>query len=244
MRARTAVAALALAGALGASHAQTLRIGLGEDPDILDPTLSRTFVGRFVFAALCDRLFDIDEQLKGVPQLATGYEWSADNKALTIKVREGVTFHDGERLDAAAVKFSLERHKRLPGSSRASELAPLASFDVVDRYTVRLNLSAPFSPLLGVLADSAGIMLSPKAARASGDKFGTKPECSGPFRYVERVAQDRIVLERYADYWNKGQITSTGSSICRFRIRRSGWRTCGPGNSISSRAWRLRTSRA
>jgi peptide/nickel transport system substrate-binding protein len=71
---------------------------------------------------------------------------------------------------------------------------------------VRLNLSTPFSPLLGVLADSAGIMLSPKAARASGDKFAAKPVCSGPFRYVERVAQDRIVLERYADYWNKSQI--------------------------------------
>lgn len=206
MRARTAAVALALAGALGASHAQTLRIGLAEDPDLLDPTLSRTFVGRVVFAALCDRLFDIDEQLKIVPQLATGYEWSADNKALTIKIREGVTFHDGEKLDAAAVKFNLDRHKTLHGSSRASELAPLASVDVVDGYTVRLNLSTPFSPLLGVLADSAGIMLSPKAGRASADKFGTKPVCSGPFRYVERVAQDRIVLERYADYWNRSQI--------------------------------------
>jgi peptide/nickel transport system substrate-binding protein len=194
------VAVATLAGA------QTLRFGLAEDPDILDPTLARTFVGRIVFAALCDKLFDIDEKLEIVPQLATGYEWSADRKALTIKLRKGVTFHDGEKLDAAAVKFNIERHKTMAGSNRRGELAPVMGADVVDDSTVRLNLSAPFAPLLAQLADRAGMMVSPKAAQAEGDKFGSKPVCSGPFRFVERVAQDRIVLERYPNYWNKGEI--------------------------------------
>jgi peptide/nickel transport system substrate-binding protein len=189
-----------------AAHAQTLRIGLAEDPDSLDPTAARTFVGRIVFSALCDKLFDLDEKLNIVPMLATSYEWSADSKALTLKLRPGVTFHDGEKLDAAAVKFNLERHKNLPGSSRRAELAPVASVDVVDPQTVRLNLSAPAAPLLAVLTDRAGMMVSPKAAQAAGDKFAAKPVCSGPFRFVERVAQDRIVLERYPGYWNKGQI--------------------------------------
>ncbi|MEO8566974.1 MAG: ABC transporter substrate-binding protein, partial [Betaproteobacteria bacterium] len=67
-------------------------------------------------------------------------------------------------------------------------------------------LSAPFAPLLAALADRAGMMVSPKAAQAEGDKFGSKPVCSGPFRFVERVAQDRIVVERYPNYWNKGEI--------------------------------------
>jgi len=186
--------------------AQALRFGLAEDPDILDPTLARTFVGRIVFAALCDKLFDIDEKLDIVPQLATGYEWSADRKTLTIKLRKGVTFHDGEKLDAAAVKFNIERHKTMAGSNRRGELAPVTGVDVVDDSTVRLNLSAPFAPLLAQLADRAGMMVSPKAAQAEGDKFGSKPVCSGPFRLVERVAQDRIVLERYPNYWNKGEI--------------------------------------
>ena len=186
--------------------AQTLRFGLAEDPDILDPTLARTFVGRIVFAALCDKLFDIDEKLDIVPQLATGYEWSADRKTLTIKLRKGVTFHDGEKLDAAAVKFNIERHKTMAGSNRRGELAPVTGVDVVDDSTVRLNLSAPFAPLLAQLADRAGMMVSPKAAQAEGDKFGSRPVCSGPFRLVERVAQDRIVLERYPNYWNKGEI--------------------------------------
>jgi len=186
--------------------AQTLRIGLAEDPDVLDPTLARTFVGRVVFAALCDKLFDLDEQLNIVPQLATSYEWSADNRSLTLKIRPGVTFHDGEKLDAAAVKFNLERHKTMAGSNRRGELALVTSVDVVDPATVRLNLSAPFSPLLAQLADRAGMMVSPKAAQAEGDKFGARPVCSGPFRFVERVAQDRIVVERYPNYWNKGEI--------------------------------------
>jgi len=191
---------------VAAAQAQTLRIGLAEDPDSLDPTPARTFVGRVVFSALCDKLFDLDEKLNIVPMLATSYEWSADSKALTLKLRQGVTFHDGEKLDAAAVKFNLERHKNMPGSSRRAELAPVASVDVVDPQTVRLNLSAPAAPLLAVLTDRAGMMVSPKAAQAAGDKFGARPVCSGPFRFVERIAQDRIVLERYPGYWNKGEI--------------------------------------
>jgi len=199
------VAALAVF-ASAATAQTTLRIGLAEDPDVLDPTLARTFVGRIVFNSLCDKLFDLDEKLNIVPQLATGYTWSADHKALTIKLRQGVTFHDGEKLDAAAVKFNLERHKTMQGSNRRGELAPVTSVDVVDAQTVRLNLAAPFAPLLAVLTDRAGMMVSPKAAQAEGAHFGTRPVCSGPFKFVERVAQDRIVLERFPNYWNKGAI--------------------------------------
>jgi len=194
------------AAALGAQAQTTLRVGLAEDPDALDPSLARTFVGRIVFAGLCDKLFDIDEKLNIVPQLATGYEWSADGKALTLKLRQGVTFHDGEKFDAAAVKYNIERHKTIPGSNRRGELAPVTSVDVIDPSTARLNLSAPFSPLLAQLTDRAGMMLSPKAAQAAGDKFSSHPVCSGPFKFVERVPQDRIVLERYPNYWNKAAI--------------------------------------
>ena len=198
--------ALLLAALPLTAHAQSFRVGLAEDPDVLDPTLARSFVGRVVFAALCDKLFDIDEKLDIVPQLATSYEWSADSKVLTLKLRSGVTFHDGEKFDAAAVKFNIERHKTLPGSNRRGELAPVTTVDVVDAATVRLNLSTPFSPLLAQLADRAGMMVSPKAALAAGDKFGTKPICSGPFKFVERVAQDRMVFERFAQYWNKAAV--------------------------------------
>ena len=183
-----------------------MRIGLAEDPDILDPTLARTYVGRIVFAAFCDKLFDIDEKLNIVPQLALSHETSADGKEVTIKLRPGVKFQDGEPFDAEAAKFSLERHLTMQGSFRKPELAALDHVDVVDPLTIKLVLKAPFSPLIAQLTDRAGMMVSPKAAKEEGDKFGLHPVCAGPYKFVERVQQDRIVFEKFADYWNKDNV--------------------------------------
>src|SRR5215217_8328948 len=200
-----ATAALALWSGVAAAQT-TLRIGLAEDPDILDPTLARTYVGRIVFASLCDKLFDIDETLNIVPQLALAHETSQDGKTVTIRLRPGVKFHDGEPLDAEAVKFTLERHLNSQGSFRRPELAALDTIEVVDPLTVRLLLKTPFSPLLSQLTDRAGMIVSPKAAKEAGDRFGQKPVCAGPFRFVERLQQDRIVVERFTDYWNKDNV--------------------------------------
>ena len=90
--ARLAFAALALSAGTVAAQAQAqshLRIGLAEDPDVLDPTLARTYVGRIVFASICDKLFDIDEKLNVMPQLALSHETSDDGKAVLIKLRAG-----------------------------------------------------------------------------------------------------------------------------------------------------------
>src|SRR3954453_21231394 len=171
---RTALAAAALTLALAPSaQAQTtLRIGLAEDPDILDPPMARNYVGRIVFAAICDKLFDIDDKLNIVPQLALSQETSADGKEVTIKLRPGVKFHDGEPFDADAAKFSLERHLNFPASFRKPELAALDHVDVMDPLTVKLVLKTPYSPLIAQLTDRSGMMVSPKAAKEQGDKFG------------------------------------------------------------------------
>jgi peptide/nickel transport system substrate-binding protein len=205
---RVAATAAALFVSLSAGgHAQTtLRIGLAEDPDMLDPTLGRTYVGRIVFATFCDKLFDIDEKLNIVPQLALSHETSADGKEMTIKLRPNVKFHDGEPFDAEAAKYSLERHLTFPTSFRKPELATVDHVDVVDPLTIKLVLKTPFSPLIAQLTDRAGMMVSPKAAKAEGDKFGLKPVCAGPYKFVERVQQDRIVFEKFADYWNKDNV--------------------------------------
>ena len=93
------VAATALAAACAAAGAQTsIRIGLAEDPDVLDPTMARTYVGRIVFASLCDKLFDIDDKLNVVPQLALSNEISPDGKTVTIRLRPGVLFHDDSQV--------------------------------------------------------------------------------------------------------------------------------------------------
>src|SRR5580700_10845500 len=200
------MAALLVSIGTGVRAETTLRIGLAEDPDILDPSLARTYVGRIVFAAVCDKLFDIDEKLNIVPQLALSHETSADGKTVTIRLRPGVKFHDGEPLDAAAAKFSLERHLGMAGSFRKPELAAVDRVEVADPLTIRLILKTPYSPLMAQLTDRAGMMVSPKAATAAGDKFGLHPVCAGPYRFVERVQQDRIVVEKFPDYWDKDKV--------------------------------------
>lgn len=184
---------------------RTLHIGLREDPDLLDPTLGSSYVGRIVFAGMCDKLFDIDSKLNIVPQLATGYEW-ADPTHLVIHLRDGVTFQDGEPFNADAVKFKLTRDLTAKGSMRRGEVSSIDSIEVMDPLTVRLTLKAPASQLLAQLTDRAGIMISPKAAQAAGEQFGTHPVCAGPFSFDSRVAQDRIVLKRYPGYWDAGRI--------------------------------------
>ena len=202
----TALLAGVLLAAVPASAETVLRIGLNDDPDALDPTISRAYVGRLVFAALCDKLFDVTPDLKIVPQLATSYEWSADNRSVVLKLRPAVKFHDGEPFNAEAVRFNIDRRLTTAGSFRKSEIGEIKSVDVVNDLTVRLNLSQPLVPLLAALTDRAGMMVSPKAARELGDKFGTRPVCAGPFRFVERVAQGKIVLQRFADYWDKANV--------------------------------------
>ena len=206
VRSAVTAAALLLSFEAGALAETALRIGIAQDPDILDPSIGRTYVGRIVFSAFCDKLFDIDEKLNIVPQLALSYESSADGKEMTIKLRPGVKFHDGEPLDAQAAKFSIERHMTLPTSFRKSELASVDHVEVVDPLTIKLVLKTPFAPLITQLTDRSGMMVSPKAAKEEGDKFGLHPVCAGPYKFVERVAQDRLVFERFADYWNKDNI--------------------------------------
>src|SRR5262245_10056561 len=206
LRLAATAAALILSVQSSALSQSTLRIGLAEDPDILDPTMARTYVGRIVFSAFCDKLFDIDEKLNIVPQLALSYSTSDDGKEVAIKLRPGVKFHDGESFDAEAAKFSLERHMSFPGSFRKPELATVDHVDVVDPLTIKLVLKQPFSPLIAQLTDRPGMMVSPKAAKEAGDKFGLKPVCAGPYKFIERVQQDRIVGERFADYWNKDNV--------------------------------------
>ena len=198
------VVAAIVAGPAAASG--TLRIALQEDPDALDPAQGVSFVGRVVFAGLCDKLIDIDQTLAYVPQLATEWAWSSDSLALTMKLRPGVLFHDGTAFDAASVKVNIERYKNAPESKRKTELKQVSAVEIVDPLTVRFVLSEPYAPLLGILSDRAGMMISPKAIAELGDKVSGNLVCAGPYRFVERVPQDRIVLERFDKYWNAAAI--------------------------------------
>ena len=112
-----------LAAAPAEAQKKTLVVALNQDPDLLDPTLSRTYVGRIVFEHMCEKLYELDEHLRIFPQLAAAMPAISDGgKTVTIKLRSGVKFNDGTPMNADAVKFSLDRHREMKGSNRRSEL--------------------------------------------------------------------------------------------------------------------------
>ena len=197
-----------IAGAVLAlpAFAAELKIGLQDDPDVLDPAQSRTFVGRIVYTAMCDKLVDVSPDLKLVPQLATEWTWSDDGKQLTMKLREGVKFHDGTDFNADAVVATIERNLTLPESRRKSELASVEKIEATGPLEVKFSLKSADATLIAQLSDRAGMIVSPTAAKELGADFGSKPVCAGPFKFVERVQNDKIVLEKFADYWNKDNV--------------------------------------
>jgi peptide/nickel transport system substrate-binding protein len=198
MRRVLIAAALAVsAGAAMGQTSQTIRIGLQDDIGTLDPARSSQFVDRMVFNVMCDSLVDISPDLKIVPKLALSWTQSADNKTLTFKLRQGVKFQDGEPFNAAAVKANIDRARTLPVSNRKSELASVDHVDVIDDATVAIVLKAPDAALLATLTDRSGMMLAPNTFADAA----THPVCAGPYKFVQRVQNDRVVLEKFAGYW-------------------------------------------
>ena len=211
---RWLTASLLLAAAslqpMKAHAAGTLRFGLDFDFEFFDPARSGSYIERVVNTAMCDQLLDIDPQLNLVPQLATSWDWSADKLALTLHLRPGVVFSDGAPLDAEAVRANIERYRTAPYSFRRTELKSLTGVDVVDPLTIRIRLSEPFAPLLALLANRPGVMLSPRILGLSSDEIGAHPVCAGPFMLVERVAQDHITLKRSPTYWDAAHVQLDG----------------------------------
>ena len=200
------LACLALAAG-GARAEGTLRFGLDADLDTLDPARSGSYIERVVNASRCDQLLNIDAALNIVPELASSWDWSEDRLALTLHLRPGVQFQDGAPLDAAAVRANLDRYRNAPYSFRRSELKPVSAVEAVDALTVRIRLSAPYAPLLALLANRSGTMLSPRVLDGGMDAAAANPVCAGPFALVERVAQDHITLQRFPGYWNAGAVS-------------------------------------
>jgi peptide/nickel transport system substrate-binding protein len=198
------VALLALAPGTADAQKKQIVVGLNQDPDLLDPTLARTYVGRIIFSHICEKLYEIDDKLQIVPELAAALPQYADGgRTMTIKLRSGVKFNDGTPMTAESVKLSLDRHRTLKGSNRRSELASVETVEVVDPSTIRLRLKAPAAQLLSQLTDRAGMPVSPAAVQKLGDNFGTAPVCVGPWQFVERVAQDRIVVQKSPHYFDQ-----------------------------------------
>jgi peptide/nickel transport system substrate-binding protein len=180
-----------------------LVMALSAEPDRLDPTTSTSLYTRYVMQTMCEKLYDIDENGDIVPMLAEELpEVSDDGLTVTIPVRSGIQFADGTDLNAEAVAGTIQRGLTLEGSSRKSELGPITNIAAVDDSTVEITYSAPFAPLTASLADRAGMILSPQALAEKGDAFGDSPVCVGAFKFVERVPQTSIKVERDPLYYD------------------------------------------
>ncbi|MBQ1012455.1 ABC transporter substrate-binding protein [Micromonospora sp. M51] len=190
-----------------------LVIALSAEPDALDPTLSRSLYSRYVFQAMCEKLYDVNEQAQVVPQLATALPTTSDDgRTVTIPLRPGVRFADGTAFDSAAVKATLQRHLTNARSARKSELGPIDGVDTPDAQTVVLRLKQPFAPLLGALADRAGMIMSAQALQARGDDFASAPVCVGPFKFAKRVPQNSIEVVRDPNYYDASKVHLDGIS--------------------------------
>lgn len=182
----------------------TIRVGLDADPPNLDPHQSSAAVDRQVFQSLYDKLVDINQNLEIVPMLATSWQITDGGRTYTFKLRQSVVFHDGTPFNADAVKYNFERMlDKSFGSPRLSEVNLVTGVTAVDPYTVRITLEKPYSPFLAVLSDRAGMMVSPAAAQRLGKGLAREPVGAGPYKFVEKRPQDRVVLERFDRHWDR-----------------------------------------
>jgi peptide/nickel transport system substrate-binding protein len=138
----------------------TIKIGYLSTTLTLDP--AKFSPSPTVQMAAWDRLTTLDDNGNLRPMLATSWVTSKDGKSITLKLRTDVKFHDGTPLDATAVKASLDRAMTLPGSTAAAYLADVASVDVVDKSTVRINLKFGGAELPRILSTPAGAVINPK----------------------------------------------------------------------------------
>jgi len=181
-----------------------LRIALNADPPKLDPHQSTALVDRQVFQSLFDKLVDFDKDLNVVPGLAEKWEVSADGKTYTFFLRKGVKFHDGTAFNAEAVKYNFDRMLDPNfASPRKSEISAVDKVTAVDESTIKIELKQPFAGLLATLADRAGMIVSPAAAKAAGVDFVNNPVGTGPFKFKDRLKGDSINLVRNEEYWQK-----------------------------------------
>lgn len=179
-----------------------LKVGLSNEPPNLDPHQASALIASTVMGNIFDTLLceSYDGQL--FPGLATSWETSADELSVTLKLKTGITFHDGEPFNAAAVQYSFDRmvDPATQSGLAASLLGPYTGSQVVDDTTVVATFSKPFAPFLKNLARNYTAPISPKAGAQFGLDFATNPVGTGPFIFKEWVQKDHLTLERNPNY--------------------------------------------
>lgn len=201
----------ASSGEVKTKEGGTAIVSLSSDPGSLDPSIANTFTARVVFSSFCEKLYDTDENLELVPQLAAELpKVSEDGLEVEIELRDDVQFNDGTPFDADAVKTSLDRHRELPTSSRVAELSAVQDVAVVDDTHIKITLDEPFAPLGAQLADRAGMIMSPTQLDELGEDFGTDPVCVGPFAFKDQTSGSDVSFTKSDYYYDKDKVNLDG----------------------------------
>lgn len=195
---------LGLASNIIAAPKDTIVVGLYQEVISLDPANHRNRTSETVIRNMFDGLVTRGPDMKIVPEIAESWKW-LDSLTCEFKIRKGITFHNGEALTAEDVEFTFNRIIKEGGmdgesSPRKGLLGPLESVEMVDDYTVVLKLSEPWTVLLKMLPHQQ-IVPKDYLEEVGSEEFRKHPIGTGPFKFVEGKLNERIVLERFEDYY-------------------------------------------
>ena len=181
----------------------TLTIGMGAEPESLDPVNMTSAPAATVGEHVVERLIYMEEDGSLTPMLATSWEANDAGTVWTFEIREGVQFHDGEPLDAEAVAVNLQRFVNPEvGAAYAFLLGTVEEIEAVDEYTLQLSLSQPFAPILSHLSHSfVGIVSPAQLAGLAPDETFENPIGTGPYEMVAWNRGESISLTVNEDYW-------------------------------------------
>ena len=177
--------------------------GMNREPDMFDLHVGSSRYDLVVASNIFDTYLYLTDEGEFLPWLAEEVAMSDDARTYTIKLRPDVTFHDGTPLNAEAVKFNFDRIVDPETASRAAigDLGSYESSEVIDDLTVQVNFSEPHPAFWFALSDwRAGGPHSPTALMADAEAFKRAPIGTGPFKFVEWIERDRVVIEPYEAY--------------------------------------------
>ena len=177
-----------------------LFVGHHVDPTTLDPISNTTAAFQSVTAGTIEQLIYFEPSgSKVVPGLAESWQFSEDGMALTLNLKQGVKFHNGEDFNADAAKYSLETLKAsVPYERWVQEFGEI---EVVDDNTVRINFTEPTGFAEAALARGSYVLPPAYYAEVGTEGFGLNPVGTGPYKFVEWVKDDHITFEAFEDYW-------------------------------------------
>lgn len=175
-----------------------LRVTASAPTRNLDPYLQTSYGGWGYLTPVFDRLTVVDGDGKLQPGLAESWEFAPDGSYLELKLREGVTFHDGAPFDAAAVAANIQRGQTMEGSTVVAALKNITNVEIVDDHTVRLQLAPGTGvELPGVFSSNVGMMVSPKAIAAGADLRNNPGQAgSGAYVVTAYVPEESVTLAR------------------------------------------------